>query len=673
MIGYLVIREGSSWTDVFRLIPGRTVTIGRAPTNQIVVKDERCSRYHAEIFMTQGQWTLRDLDSRNGTQLGERSVRGDSTLLEGDIIRIAHAQLAFVHDLSTAFPDSKLDPNNGDSVEEEDTVEGATDDANVLATPEPTTITHRKGQTRFLEPSEEEDSTIPRVGRAATMLCRLAFELANQPDTVSVANLALDGLLEGTHADAGAVLLIPRDRDGTLNGASLHLIASRSEKKPTYHRVSNFLATTVLREGEAVLARNVEDDSMLGGRDSKGDIHATSIICAPIRQDKNVLGLIHLYSTSTECVPDPDDLEFTLAVADNVALALKNLNRQLELTENLTQSHDEILHLRERLQAESEIIGQSSQMAEVHQAVARAAPSRATVLIRGESGVGKELVARAVHFASPRQKGPFVCLNCAALSETLLESELFGHERGAFTGATERKIGKFESADCGTLMLDEIGEMSPSIQAKFLRVLEGHPFERVGGSQAIEVDVRVIAATNRDLEKDVAEGMFRRDLYFRLHVLEIVVLPLRKRIDDIAELAQHFVRRFNSETGRKLLGITPAAIDVLQRYRWPGNVRELKNVVERAVVLARSDLIGVEDLNLSNIATSGDTGDIPLSPMYYEPATIAEVEKRHILATLNSTDWNKSRAATILGIERSTLDRKIRRYELESKVRSRGN
>ena len=418
----------------------------------------------------------------------------------------------------------------------------------------------------------------------------------------------------------GAVLLTPRDKDATLNGASLDLIASRSDREPTYHRVSNFLATTVLREGEAVLARNVEDDSTLGGRDSKGDIHATSIICAPIRQDKYVLGLIHLYSTSTECVPDPDDLEFTLAVADNVALALKNLNRQMELTENLTQSKDEILQLRERLQAESEIIGRSPQMAEVHQAVARAAPSRATVLIRGESGVGKELVARAVHFASPRQKGPFVCLNCAALSETLLESELFGHERGAFTGATERKIGKFESADRGTLMLDEIGEMSPNIQAKFLRVLEGHPFERVGGSEAIDVDVRVIAATNRDLEKDVAEGTFRRDLYFRLHVLEIFVPPLRKRIEDVAELAQHFVRRFNIETGRKILGFTPPAIDVLQRYRWPGNVRELKNVVERAVVLARSDLIGIEDLNLSNIATSSDTGDIPLSPMYYEPA-----------------------------------------------------
>ena len=222
-------------------------------------------------------------------------------------------------------------------------------------------------------------------------------------------------------------------------------------------------------------------------------------------------------------MPDPDDLEFTLAVADTVAVALENLSRRQELAENLTQVRDENVQLREQLGVQSEIIGTSDVMNQVTEEIARAAASRATVLIRGESGVGKELVARAVHYSSPRARTPFVCLNCAALSETLLESELFGHEQGAFTGATERKIGKFEAADKGTLMLDEIGEMSPSIQAKFLRVLEGHPFERVGGSKPIKVDVRVIAATNRDLEKDVAEGKFRRDLYFRLRVLEIVV------------------------------------------------------------------------------------------------------------------------------------------------------
>jgi len=489
----------------------------------------------------------------------------------------------------------------------------------------------------------------------------------------SVANRALDGLLEGTHVNAAAMLLVPRDHVGVPSGPSLELIASRTHDGVKYHRVSNFLATMVLREGEAVLARNVEGDSTLGSRDSQGEIHATSVLCAPIRQDGRVVGLIHAYSTRPEVVPDPEDLEFSLAVADNVALALKTLTRQQELAETLNVSQGEIRQLRQQLGAASEIVGSSRLMHMVQQEVARAAPSRATVLIRGESGVGKELVARAVHYASPRRKGPFVCLNCAALSESLLESELFGHERGAFTGATDRKIGKFEAADKGTLMLDEIGEMSPTIQAKFLRVLEGHPFERVGGSRAIKVDVRVIAATNRDLEQAVAEGTFRRDLYFRLRVVEITVPPLRKRPEDIVDLADHFLRSYMAETGRRLLGFTAEAREQLLHYRWPGNVRELRNVVERAVVLARGDYVDIEDLNLSNLATPSDSSVLPMALPTYEPLTLDEVERRHILATLRQTEWNKSRTARVLGIERSTLDRKIRRYGLVSEVDSPGD
>jgi two-component system, NtrC family, response regulator HydG len=345
---------------------------------------------------------------------------------------------------------------------------------------------------------------------------------------------------------------------------------------------------------------------------------------------------------------------------------LENLSRAQELAENLKQISTENVQLRERLGVQSEIVGSSEMMGQIAGEISRAAPSRATVLIRGESGVGKELVARAVHYSSPRSKGPFVCLNCAALSETLLESELFGHEKGAFTGATERKIGKFEAADKGTLMLDEIGEMSLKTQAKFLRVLEGHPFERVGGSDQIKVDVRAIAATNRDLEKDVAEGTFRRDLYFRLHVLEIVVPALRKRPEDIPELAEYFLHRFVAETGSKIKGYTPRAMEEMLRYRWPGNVRELKNVIERAVVLCRGPYIDHEDLVLSTLRTAGDT-DANISDLRLnrnEPQSLADIERQHILDTLNQTGWNKSRAATILGIERSTLDRKIRRYDL---------
>ena len=661
-LAYLVIREGSKWTDVFRLVSGESVTIGRAPTSQIVLKDERCSRSHAELFMAEGQWTLRDLDSRNGTVIGEQLVKGDRALSPGDVIRIGHSQLVFVHDLSEAFSDAgtvirRPAGDAGQSAQPGDAAES------VLDTYDPTTITHRRGQTRFLESTVEEDeSGISRMGRAAAKLCRLAFELGKAPDAVKLADLALAGLFEGIEVDAGALLLLPRDFQGEPTGSDLEVIASHTTTERRYHRVASFLATTVMREREAVLARNIMGDSSLGSRDSKGVIHTTSVICAPVRQGDRMLGLIHLYSTDADRVPDPDDLEYTLAVAETVAVALGNLNRRQELAENLHQVKSENVQLRERLGVESEIVGQSPGMKQVTEEIARAAASRATLLIRGESGVGKELVARAVHYSSPRGKNVFVCLNCAALSEDLLASELFGHERGAFTGATDRKIGKFEAAHLGTLMLDEIGEMSIGIQTKFLRVLEGHPFERVGGNKPVKVDVRVIAATNRDLERDVTEGRFRHDLFFRLRVLEIVVPPLRKRPEDIRELAIYFLEKFKAETGRKIQGFTTGAMEELLTYRWPGNVRELKNVVERAVVLCCGGAVEQEDLVLTNLSTTGDTAERGEPGKDFAPCSLSDVERSHILATLNHTGWNKSRTAGILGIERSTLDRKIRRY-----------
>jgi len=658
MLAYLVIREGAKWTDVFRLIPGQTVTVGRAPTNQIVIKDDRCSRYHAEIFMSDGAWMVRDLDSRNGTQIDTHGLKGDHELVPGDVIRIGKSQLAFVHDLSKAFPDSSsliVKEFREDILPEGEETE-------VLTAPEPTTITHRTGQTRLLEFQDEDaNSGVSAIGVASAKLCKLAFELAQALDQGALAKTALDGLLDSVKVASGAVLLLPRDFVKTPTSDDLEVIVSRAAEGKNYTRVTPFLATTVLREHEAVLARNVLDDSNVVTRDSEGHLDATSVICAPVRRGNRMYGLVHLYSTDSTRDLDPDDLEFTLAVADTLAVALQNLSRREELAENLTRIRDENRQLRQRLGVQSEIIGKSLTVARITEQIARAAPTNAIVLIRGESGVGKELVARAIHFSSTRNKGPFVCLNCAALSESLLESEMFGHERGAFTGAVERKIGKFEAADQGTLMLDEIGEMSPTIQAKFLRVLEGHSFERVGGSEPVKVDARVIAATNRDLERDVSEGRFRQDLYFRLHVLEILVPALRRRPEDIPELAHYYLERLCAETGRKIKGFSPGALDQLVRYRWPGNVRELKNVIERAVVLARADVIDHSDLMLSNLAPSGESaGEGP----GYSAMSLAEIEAKHIAATLQSTGWNKSQAATILGIERSTLDRKIRRYEI---------
>ena len=293
-------------------------------------------------------------------------------------------------------------------------------------------------------------------------------------------------------------------------------------------------------------------------------------------------------------------------MADTVAVALQNLSPTQELAENLNQIRDENLQLRERLGVQSEIVGRSAVMRRIMEEIARAAPTNATVLIRGESGVGKELVARAVHFSSPRKKGPFVCLNCAALSESLLESELFGHERGAFTGATPRKIGKFEGSPPGHADARRNRRDEPHHQAKFLRVLEGHPFERVGGSEPVKVDVRVIAATNRDLEKDVAEGRFRRDLYFRLHVLEIIVPPLRKRPEDIAELAELFLPQVQRRDGPAAARLHAAGDGQLHRVSLAG---QRPRAEERHRAGRRADRRRIHRParpELSKLATAGD-------------------------------------------------------------------
>lgn len=673
-IAYLVIRDGKKWSDVFRLMPGRTVSIGRSPTNQIVIKEDQASRKHAEIFLSDGTWTVRDLKSRNGTAVGDERVTGDRSLTPGDVIWIANTQMAFVHDLSSAY-DKKIFSRVEIGNETITGLEVTDDDQATLSglQMEPQTITHRRQKTKFLQQDELEDEeeleAIPKVGRAAAKLCRLAFELANETTPRGIARMALDSLIDGTHVDAGAVLMVPRSRPKTTDPDKLEIIAWRSERRPEYQSVSKFLAETVLRDGEAVLARDIQDDSALGLRDSKGEIHATSVICAPIRMNNRSIGLIHLYSTRPEGTLDPDDLEFTLAVAETVGLAMRTRFREQKLVADLTKTRSEIDQLRAQLGVENELIGSSEAMLVVHQQIAKAAPSKATVLIRGESGVGKELVARAVHYSSPRSQNAFVCLNCAALSESLLESELFGHEKGAFTGATERKVGKFEAANKGTLMLDEIGEMSQSIQAKFLRVLEGHAFERVGGNQPLKVDVRVIAATNRDLEKDVRNGTFRKDLFFRLNVVQIVVPPLRHRPEDISELADHFLQKFNVETKRRIVGFTPAARQQLLRYRWPGNVRELRNVVERAVVLARGDEIEYDELLLTSLSTASESQmDLAYATSQYRPESLEDVEMHHIEATLIATDWNKSKTAQILGIERSTLDRKIKKYRIKKTI-----
>ena len=335
---------------------------------------------------------------------------------------------------------------------------------------------------------------------ALGLLYRLALDMAEATTQAELAELTLDALLRATPSEVGAVLVLKE-------GKELQPLAYRSRPgvPATYHKVSHFVGREVLATRQAVLAEDVARDKHLQNRESLTELQVTSLICSPILADGGTLGLIHLYRIGPLVRLNADDLELTLAAAQQLGSVLQRFRKQNGLSLENQQ-------LRSQLRIESEMVGASAPLKQVEQQILRVAPTRATVLVRGESGVGKELVARAIHFESTRRDLPFVCLNCAALTESLLESELFGHEKGAFTGATDRMIGKFEAADQGTIFLDEIGEMSVNTQAKLLRVLEGQSFERVGGNAPIRVDVRVVAATNRALEDAVRGGQFRKDL-----------------------------------------------------------------------------------------------------------------------------------------------------------------
>ncbi|OAG28157.1 sigma-54-dependent transcriptional regulator [Thermodesulfatator autotrophicus] len=354
-------------------------------------------------------------------------------------------------------------------------------------------------------------------------------------------------------------------------------------------------------------------------------------------------------------------------------VAFDELSLTLEKALETRRLRRENEYLRRKLWQESgygEIIGKSKSMRQVFALIEKVADTDATVLVLGESGTGKELVARAIHAASSRREGPFIPVNCGAIPEELLESELFGHEKGAFTGAIKTRIGRFELAHGGTIFLDEIAEMSPKLQVKLLRVLQERAFERVGGTRSIKVDIRVIAATNKDLQKEVREGRFREDLYYRLNVIPIELPPLRERKEDIPLLIEHFLARFNRQKKRNIRGLSKEAMECLMKYHWPGNVRELENVIERMVILANGEQLTLEDvpeyiLEQSQFSCSSNVQDfdIPEEGIHL-PELVAEFEKKLIIKALEKTGWVKNRAAKLLHINRTTLIEKMKKQKI---------
>jgi two-component system NtrC family response regulator len=304
----------------------------------------------------------------------------------------------------------------------------------------------------------------------------------------------------------------------------------------------------------------------------------------------------------------------------------------------------------------------SPKMAELIQLAARIAPSQATVLIQGETGTGKELFARLIHHLSPREAKPFVAVNCAVIPESLIESELFGHEKGSFTGAFQRRIGRFEQADSGTLFLDEIGELSPAVQVKLLRFLQEREFQRVGGEKTVTADVRIISATHQDLDARVKDGTFREDLFYRIHVVAIKIPPLKDRREDIPVLMTHFIRRFREANRKKIDGVSREAQDLLVKYDYPGNVRELENIIERAIVIARGSVISTEDLPFQNPECEDGTSKTPVGNLHQ---AIAAMECEMIEDAMQQADFNQSKAALLLGIGERMLRYKLKKYGLK--------
>lgn len=660
------MQRGSARLEVVPLAPELRTTVGRAPTNRIVIADPKCSRQHCEFYVRDNRWFVRDLESRNGILIDGRRVDQEWELEVGQAVGIGACTLLF----------TDREPQDEPQRSTLDTM--------------PFSVIERKTGTKFDVPQGQPP--VPSGRHGVAELFRLAQAMAAARSVPELTGTVLDGLIRGTNAQLGAILLLPAEC--TEPGAEL-LQAAAIKGPPEIERpeFSEYLSEMVLTDREALLVHDVDQHPALIDRHSLKVLSARSAICVPIRWREDVLGLVHLYSTDPDRPLNAEQLEFALAIADHFAAHLSSLRERQHLEESIAQAQTANKELVDQLGVETELIGASEALQKVRRAIGRVAPTDATVLIRGESGVGKELVARAVHFNSERKGGPFVCINCAALTESLLESELFGHEKGAFTGAAGQKAGKFEQAHGGTLFLDEIGEMQPDLQAKFLRVLEGQPFERVGGGKPIIVDVRVVTATNRHLEQAVREGRFRSDLYFRLQVIEIVVPPLREHTQDLVLIAHHFLQRFARKARVRVKGFSREALDKLLAYNWPGNVRELRNVVERAVILADHDLLMPGDITLAGIDVSRpvvptpralpaaepsadrptEPGDRPLStpPIDLNAALlrfvgdeipIDELDRRYLQAVLEHCDWNKSQAARVLGIERTTLDRRLKKY-----------
>jgi transcriptional regulator with GAF, ATPase, and Fis domain len=612
------------------------VTIGREASNGIAVVDPSVSRKHCSIGWQDGRFRVRDLESRNGTLVNGAGIE-EQWLQHGDEIAAGDSSFVFLlEDEDTAAAVSR--------VEFEDSLAAAE-----------TTIIHPRDVV-YLQPDRllRELPATSRVARNLNALLKISRIVHAIRDLNDLQGQLLDLIFEVVPAGRGAILLA--DREGHEFNSTFARM--RQAGKPQLVKVSRTVARQVLEQGIAMLGSDVPGSSELREVESLAASQVRSLVCVPLTVFQRVIGCIYLDSDSVNNRLNEEHLQMVTAIAGISAVALENARR-------LHWLEQENERLTVEISQERSLVGEGARMKEVYQFLKRVAPTDSTVLIEGESGTGKELAARALHRNSPRAEKPFVAINCSAIPETLLESDLFGHERGAFTGAASLKRGRLEVADGGVVFLDEIGEMSPTLQVKMLRVLQEREFERVGGTHPVKVDIRLIAATNCNLQEAMREGRFRQDLYYRLAVLKITMPTLRDRKDDIPMLVRHFVQKHAKRCKVKVRPVSREALACMVNYDWPGNVRELENAIERALVLGSSDMILPEDLPESLLE---GTPPPEMTEAKYH-AALKELKKQLILDAVEQTRGSYAEAARILGVHPNYLHRLIRNLELKEALK----
>jgi Nif-specific regulatory protein len=614
-------------------------TLGRDPSNQISLNEHWVSRQHCQIKKAAGGFTIVDLGSHNGTFLNGVPVK-EHELEHGNRIQIADSTFIFLFG-------EEVSSRASDAVEMDDG-----------RSPHRSTIQLRLEDAIYLQPEKISKAHLPpsTIERDLSALLKVSSAITSLQDMDELQKELLDQIFEIVPAERGAILLGAETGGKFVSEFGRH--REGTSDKPV--QVIRTLVEQVQRDRAAILSNQPTKDSKLAKSASLLTSLIQSVLCLPLVSGDRFVGVLYLDSRDPEVRFDEDQLELLTAIAGIAASSLENARHLGGLeAENERLQHDAII--------EHNMVGEGRAMSEVYKFIGKVAPTDSTVLITGESGTGKELAARAVHRASSRKVKPFWKIDCTTLTENLLESELFGHEKGAFTGAITQKKGRLELADEGTVFLDEMGELPVPLQSKLLRVLQDREFERIGGTRPISVDIRLVVATNRNLAEEMKKGNFREDLFYRLNVVAITLPPLRERREDIPLLANYFTAKYSKKIKRRIAGISPEALAILQSYDFPGNVRELENAIERAIVLGSTDTILPEDLpeNLLDAKPAAPAGSIPT---YNEALT--EMKKKLVLDAVTQSGGNYTDAAKKLGLHPNYLHRLIRNLDIKDELKS---